>query len=717
MLSASLLAGGADCAWKAKWISKQYSSHETNTWLAFRKTCELGAIPQSVTASIAADTKYWMWINGEMVVREGGLKRGPAPGDGYFDQVEIAPYLHEGRNVISILVWYFGRSGFSHMSSGIPALLFQAEGEGVEILSDGSWEGTQHLGFQTASCPAPNFRLPESSVRFDARMFNPTWYKADNGKTLGGVIELGIAPGQAPLGKLVKRPIPLWKDYGLKAYEGTIQRGDTLCCRLPYNCHVTPWLKVKAPAGKLIRIQTDHDFVTTVHCVRAEYVTRAGEQEFECYGWMNGEEVQYILPQGVEVVDVKYRESGFDTDFTGYFRCDDEFLNEYVRKASRTLYVCMRDTYYDCPDRERAQWWGDEVNELAEAFCLLSPSSASLALKGIRELAAWQRPDGVLHAPVPVSNYFKELPIQMLASVGWYGFHDFYWYSGDDSFVADVYPAVHRYLHEVWQVDEQGMPIYRKGDWDWPDAGENCDREALLPCWYQLALKAELEFAKMLGKTDDAACISAMMDRIQATYDSRYWRGSEYMTEGFEGEPDDRVNAMAVVAGLAPAERWPQIVEVLRKSFFATTYMQRYVLEALCIMGEPSLALDRMKKLYPTIMKPECSTLYEHFNFDGTCNHAWTGGGAIVLSRQIAGITPLEPAFRRFQVAPQMGWLKTIEAAVDTHYGLIEVSLQRMRAGRIRLDVKVPEGTEALVPMSKGEPVVLGPGSHQIIIK
>lgn len=142
MLSASLLAGGADCAWKAKWISKQYSSHETNTWLAFRKTCELGAIPQSVTASIAADTKYWMWINGEMVVREGGLKRGPAPGDGYFDQVEIAPYLHEGRNVISILVWYFGRSGFSHMSSGIPALLFQAEGEGVEILSDGSWEGT-----------------------------------------------------------------------------------------------------------------------------------------------------------------------------------------------------------------------------------------------------------------------------------------------------------------------------------------------------------------------------------------------------------------------------------------------------------------------------------------------------------------------------------------------------------------------------------------------
>ncbi|MFR7465122.1 MAG: hypothetical protein ACLUVG_09725 [Phocaeicola vulgatus] len=27
-------------------------------------------------------------------------------------------------------------------------------------------------------------------------------------------------------------------------------------------------------------------------------------------------------------------------------------------KSQRTLYITMRDTYMDCPDRERAQWWG-----------------------------------------------------------------------------------------------------------------------------------------------------------------------------------------------------------------------------------------------------------------------------------------------------------------------------------------------------------------------
>lgn len=31
----------------------------------------------------------------------------------------------------------------------------------------------------------------------------------------------------------------------------------------------------------------------------------------------------------------------------------------------------------DCPDRERAQWWGDEVNELGEAFYVLDPRVGS----------------------------------------------------------------------------------------------------------------------------------------------------------------------------------------------------------------------------------------------------------------------------------------------------------------------------------------------------
>ncbi len=76
-----------------------------NQWIAFRKDISLDEIPASAPARIAADSKYWLWVNGEMVVFEGQLKRGPNPHDSYFDVVELAPYLKKGENKIALLVW------------------------------------------------------------------------------------------------------------------------------------------------------------------------------------------------------------------------------------------------------------------------------------------------------------------------------------------------------------------------------------------------------------------------------------------------------------------------------------------------------------------------------------------------------------------------------------------------------------------------------------
>ncbi|MBO6221317.1 MAG: glycoside hydrolase, partial [Bacteroidales bacterium] len=90
-------AGAEEYSWKAKWISKEQQVSETNSWMAFRKDVEIEKVPSSLVARIAADTKYWLWINGEPVVFEGGLKRGPSIGGGYYDKVEIAPFLKQGK--------------------------------------------------------------------------------------------------------------------------------------------------------------------------------------------------------------------------------------------------------------------------------------------------------------------------------------------------------------------------------------------------------------------------------------------------------------------------------------------------------------------------------------------------------------------------------------------------------------------------------------------
>lgn len=96
------------------------------------------------------------------------------------------------------------------------------------------------------------------------------------------------------------------------------------------------------------------------------------------------------LPKDVKVESVQYRETGYDTELLGRFYCDDDFFAIFWEKAMRTLYINMRDTYFDCPERERAQWWGDAVVLMGQSFYTYSTSAHALMRKAILELAAWQ---------------------------------------------------------------------------------------------------------------------------------------------------------------------------------------------------------------------------------------------------------------------------------------------------------------------------------------
>ena len=707
--------------WRGKWMSFEYAQGKPNTWLIFRKDVKLTSVPVSLKACIATDTKYWLWINDQLVVFEGGLKRGPARNATYYDEVEIAPYLTEGDNTIAVLVWHFGQNGFSHINSGTPGLFFEAIGGDIEIISDNSWKGAVYDAYQDTEAPFPNFRLPESNIRFDARQERIDWNKKSFQGSLPSISDLNHLT-DVQIGRLVKRPIPLWKNYGLSDYVHIRKsaEGDTLFCRLPYNCHITPYLKVKAPAGVMIKMQTDNYMGGSSPNVRAEYVTREGEQEYESYGWMNGHEVWYLIPKGVEIVSVKYRETGYDAEFVEPFQCDNPFYNELWKRSARTLYVTMRDSYMDCPDRERAQWWGDEVNELGETFYALTPSAHRLALKGIHEVMNWQRADGVIFSPAPAGSWNKELPLQMLASVGWYGFYTQYFFSADSSFVPVIYDRLKRYLHEVWQIDDNGLAIERSGDWTWGDWGMNIDMGVLTNCWYYLALKAEHAFALQLRKVEDADKIQMMMEQIERNFDATFWNGVAYRSPEYKGATDDRAQAMAVVSGFATKDKYPALLKVFKKEYHASPYMEKYVLEALFMMNEPSFALERMKLRYEKMLAyNDYTTLFEGWGIGsegfggGTINHAWSGGPLTLLSQKVCGVAPTSPGFKTFRITPQLGSLNEATTTVASVYGEIKVTVSK-KGRNMTVQVAVPEGTEAEIVFPKGKTVHLAPGTHTV---
>ena len=698
-------------SWKAQWISAVEAQHESNSWLAFQKTVTLKKIDKLAVARIAADSKYWLWINDQLVVFEGALKRGPSPQGTYYDEVPIGQYLKSGDNSIKVLLWYFGKGGFSHVSSGTPGFLFDCQTSDWNIMSDKGWNATVLQNFEFTNGPYPNYRLPESNIRYNASKGKMDFAKGDFGsdpKTWKAAKEFGFA-GVSPWNDVVERPIPMFRDYGLKAYESVIRKkgvvSDTLWCKLPYNAQVTPYLKINAPAGLTIDIRTENYMGGGSPNVRGEYVSAAGIQEYESLGWMNGHNVIYVIPKEIEVLDLKYRETGYNCDFAGSFTCNDPFYNLLWKKASRTLYITMRDNYMDCPDRERAQWWGDLVSESGEAFYALSPEAAELTKKGMIELINWQRADSTLFSPIPASNWFDELSGQMLASIGKFGFWNYYLNTGDKKTIEKVYGGVKKYLG-IWKLQNNGILVEREGDWYWGDWGEKVDKQLLFNAWYYLALDGYKNMSELLGKTDEARLTRDKMLAFKTAFNTVFWDGNGYRTKAYDGQYDDRAQGLAVVASLVPEKNFPKILKVLSSSFLSSPYMEKYVLEALCQMGQEDYALERMKKRFGEMVNdPVITTLWEGWGIGeqgyggGTMNHAWSGGGLTILSQYITGISPLEPGFKTFQIRPRMAGITNIETKVPSFSGDIELKIS-VKKREMELQLVVPDNTVCMLVLS-----------------
>jgi alpha-L-rhamnosidase len=698
-----ILHGSFAQDWQAQWISAPELQNKANTWLAFRKTITIEEVPSKAIAKIAADSKYWLWINGELVVFEGGLKRGPNPEDTYYDEVDIAPWLKNGENIISVKLWYFGKDGFSHKSSGKAGLLFDCQSAQLSILSDKTWKCKVLEAYQTAGEPLPNFRLSESSLLYDARKEQGSWH-LDASVKMPNAIESGSA-GSPPWNNLVVRPIPFWKDYGFRNYEhlDTIASTvyDTIICQLPYNAQLTPYMRIEAPQeGQKVTIFTDNylHYNGGANNIRSEYITRKGVQEYESLGWINGHRVYYIIPKGVKVLELKFRETGYNTDFAGSFTCSDPFFNKLWEKARRTLYLTMRDTYMDCPERERAQWTGDAVNQSGQAFYSLSVSSHALTSKWLNEIVDWQRNDEVLYAPVPAGNWNKELPGQLLATVGFYGLWNYYLHSGDKKTLAHAYNPAKKYLN-LWETDGAGLVKFRGGDWTWGDWGNEKDIVLIYNAFYYLALKGMGNAAIALGHAEDAAFYATFLKKFKQAFNKQYWTGQAYRNPDYEGQTDDRVQALAVVSGIADEDKYPQLLKIFRESEHASPYMEKYVMEALFQMDEVDIALERHKKRFePMVNYPGFTTLWETWNFNdwGTINHSWSGGGLTVLSQYLCGIAPLEPGYKAFQVIPQPGSMKNASATVSSVAGEIKSSFENT-ADRFSLNAQVPPGTTAII--------------------
>ena len=143
--------------------------------------------------------------------------------------------------------------------------------------------------------------------------------------------------------------------------------------------------------------------------------------------------------------------------------------------------------------------------------------------------------------------------------------------------------------------------------------------------------------ADILGDNRFDAFISERMEAIERCFEERYWdKEKNCYSSGYL--VDDRANAMAVLSKLCPEEHYNEIRYILTSVFNSTTYMENYVLSALCEMGYTSDAFKRMMCRYQPLIDNENSTLWEDFFHLGTRNHAWSGAPATILMKYFVGV-------------------------------------------------------------------------------
>jgi len=758
LMMTTQLANAAEETWTANWIWAS-TIGPNNSWVDFRKTVTLAGKPTSAITRIAAENKYWLYINDSLVVRDGGLETRPNLKDTYYDEIDLAPFLKDGKNVISALVWHKGGPDcYTQRTFANGGFLFQSQLTGSTpstIVSDNTWKikvdsaflrgvfsykygvsgsitfnaatfggdplsGVAKAGYyRPAGSKSPfircaseggTFVLPSASdvafgviesplkpagdfkwlaypVTYDARNEKLGWYRSDyDDSTWGNATAKGVPP-IAPWNKLVNRTIPFWKDFGLTPYTNqatlptSISTKTTIIARLALNIQGTPYLKINAPAGVNVRIVLNEFYYQ-------DYVTKEGEQEFECLAWQNSssQSVKYQFTNvtgPIQILDLKFRQTSYNTEILGSFNSNDLALNTLWTKCKNTSFVCMRDFFFDCPNRERGQWWGDVSEQILYSFYLYDQSSVKLAQKAYRELMYTQKADGSLYTTAPGKAF--NLPDQNIAAVSmlW----NYYLYTGDKALLQELYPYAKKFVQKcAATANADGMLIMETGQgwnlWNWIDWGSNMNivegsANTVCNALYIGLLNSMTNIADTLGIDTDIPYYQSLQTKVKEHFNDYFWNGKAYVFNTKNGVKsttvDDRSGAWAVLAGMVDDAKKPLVLGTLETRNDASPYQEMYIELAMAQL-DPAKTLKRVRTRYSSMIKSWSSTLWEEFPANNSNNHAWSAGPMYHLSAYFLGVRPLKPAFAEYTFQPLLGDLKQISGVVPTLQGSITAS-------------------------------------------
>jgi alpha-L-rhamnosidase len=229
LAAAAALAGAypESASWDASWIwCSGCADSPHNFYMYARRSFELPAAVDSAKVRVTADSRYKLYVNGELV------GQGPVKSDRrwlYYDEWDIARFLKPGKNVVAALVHHYGEWTFSYMHGRggfiLEAEIASAGGGRVRVLTDSNWKAIpSEAWWPDIDRMSVQQGFPEI---YDSRKEPAGWNEADFDDGAWPVaVELGRPPVD-PWPRLIPRTTP---DFFEKLVRpvAIVSTGDTV---------------------------------------------------------------------------------------------------------------------------------------------------------------------------------------------------------------------------------------------------------------------------------------------------------------------------------------------------------------------------------------------------------------------------------------------------------------------------------------------------------
>lgn len=679
-----------------------------------------------------------------------------------FAEWDVTDLLADGANTLVLAVgngWYKGRLGWlgleavygKERAAAAELVITYSDGHVQTVRTDESWGGAASgiLADDLYDGETIDARglLPESAHLADAGGF-------------GSVRTVDFDP--AVLEPYVAPPVRRHEEIA-PTLLGRTAAGEIL---LDFGQNLVGWLRleVAGEAGHEIvvhhaEVLEDGDLaLRPLRSAKAadRFVLSGGQDVFEptftfhgfryarIAGWP-GEEDE--LAASVRAVVVSSQ-----LERTGHFACSDADLNrlhENVVWGMRGNFVGLPT---DCPQRDERMAYVGDLGAFAPTATFLYDVEAFLR-DWLRDLNVEQRiGNGVVPLTAPntlkyepsmfgaMPEGYKPAPMALWQDgavwIPWAMWEQY----GDRRVLEQQATSISDYLTDVEEaLDPDGTYTagYQLGDWLDPAAppddprAARADREvAATACVYH-SFDLGARIAEVLGDHDEAARRRSVAERIRNGFAATY-----VDAEARIRSDAPTVYALAIAFGMldedqtrAAGDRLAELVaaggHVIATGFMGTPF----VLHALSSTGHADTAyrllLQRQCPSWLYQVDMGATTIWERWDAmqpDGTVNpgemtsfnHYALGSVGDWLHRVVAGLSPLEPGYRRVLFAPQPGGgLSAAEADVRTPRGRAAIRWS-VDDTELALHLEVPEGATGVLRLPGGPDRILTAGTHEI---